>query len=629
SILFRRKTSKCEAVVMCPQFCLKVKDGCYICECGDSMNTYMEGAIQQMKHDYDPIYQTGSRYLTGNMGSSHPSNEQKQTSAQSPWMSLGMGTFGANSFGGPMMGAASSIEQKGQYLEPDFKEFYRPAGLALPGRCPELNYACPGQCWKTDGFSGCFRCDCEVQTSTAKSTSSSLQVPITAPPTERISTTSTAAPSTMTKSTSSQGPVTLISKQATASTVPSQKTSSILSTSTEVTSSKSTNQNNGIKINQSQTITSTQSTNQNNAIKINQNQPSEQTGTNSLLTSEGNIQKGTLNNKGQNGNTPEKIGGNVDSKSSLTVLTETNRTGSNPSAKSLMDLTGADLFRILIDGMKKHQSLQEVLYTLAHVGGQDHSEENNGDLHNMDNTEPMIHGSEKGHKVNTSETSLQQAHILSLHPVTGLQNVSSDVKLETTLVPPVSYMSGKSQETENTERGQSIGKNCADVGASCPLECHVIDPVSHCPVCGCSNKTFKATDPDIKCAPLDASCPSDCITLTDALCPVCACTHRQTHKVTTEAITSNVSTETAPTSSQMVCKITEEIRNCESSCLKLDQNFCPKCVCTIESKTEIVSDSQTNTPDKENVCPAVERGCPQRCLKFDKNYCAYCFCDNH
>lgn len=28
------------------------------------------------------------------------------------------------------------------------EEFYKPVGMVLPGRCPEMSYECPGQCWK-------------------------------------------------------------------------------------------------------------------------------------------------------------------------------------------------------------------------------------------------------------------------------------------------------------------------------------------------------------------------------------------------------------------------------------------------------------------------------------------------
>uniref|UniRef100_K1R985 Uncharacterized protein n=1 Tax=Magallana gigas TaxID=29159 RepID=K1R985_MAGGI len=162
---FKRQNKKCEAVVMCPQFCLKIKDECYICECKKSMNSFMQGAIQQMKHDYDPIYQTGSKFVNLNMGTKDETNkiqEQNPNIRKSPW--INMGNFEANTFGGVMMGGVESVSQTGHYLEPNFKEFYKPVAMVLPGRCPEMSYACPGRCWKTDGFSGCFRCECEVNT---------------------------------------------------------------------------------------------------------------------------------------------------------------------------------------------------------------------------------------------------------------------------------------------------------------------------------------------------------------------------------------------------------------------------------------------------------------------------------
>jgi hypothetical protein len=87
------------------------------------MNTFMEGAIQQMKHDYDPIYQTGSKFANVNMGGNGALSARKVGSQKSPWlnMGMGMGTFGATPFGGSMMGGSAAVSQAGHYLEPDFK----------------------------------------------------------------------------------------------------------------------------------------------------------------------------------------------------------------------------------------------------------------------------------------------------------------------------------------------------------------------------------------------------------------------------------------------------------------------------------------------------------------------------
>lgn len=88
----------------------------------ESMNSFMQGAIQQMKHDYDPIYQTGSKFVNLNTGTKDESNkiqEQNPNIRTSPW--INMGNFEANTFGGVMMGGVESVSQTGHYLEPDFK----------------------------------------------------------------------------------------------------------------------------------------------------------------------------------------------------------------------------------------------------------------------------------------------------------------------------------------------------------------------------------------------------------------------------------------------------------------------------------------------------------------------------
>lgn len=86
------------------------------------MNSFMHDAIQQMKHDYDPIYQTGSKFVNLNTGTKDESNkiqEQNPNIRKSPWINLG--NFEANTFGGVMMGGVESVSQTGHYLEPDFK----------------------------------------------------------------------------------------------------------------------------------------------------------------------------------------------------------------------------------------------------------------------------------------------------------------------------------------------------------------------------------------------------------------------------------------------------------------------------------------------------------------------------
>ena len=88
----------------------------------------MEGAIQNMKHDYDPIFQTGSKMVNLNMGTN--ADEQNSGSRKSQWMS--MAAYGGAAFGVPMMGGAGGgagtlsqpIGQSGHYLEPDFKGEY-------------------------------------------------------------------------------------------------------------------------------------------------------------------------------------------------------------------------------------------------------------------------------------------------------------------------------------------------------------------------------------------------------------------------------------------------------------------------------------------------------------------------
>lgn len=83
---------------------------------------------------------------------------------------------------------------------------------------------------------------------------------------------------------------------------------------------------------------------------------------------------------------------------------------SNPfTGSSLVDLTGADLFKILITGIKERKSLQEVLYSLAAKVNKGHNEES-------------IEG--QGHQIEKSEGKTEPENILLLNNSINDKNIS-------------------------------------------------------------------------------------------------------------------------------------------------------------------------------------------------------------
>ncbi|XP_056003820.1 mucin-16-like isoform X4 [Ostrea edulis] len=618
TILFRRQSKKCEAVVMCPQFCLKIKDGCYVCECGASMNTFMEGAIQQMKHDYDPIYQTGSKFVNVNMGTNGALSGRKTDTRKSPWlnMGMGMGTFGATPFGGPMMGGTSAVSQAGNYLEPDFKEFYRPAGQTLPGRCPEMDYACPGQCWKTDGFSGCFRCDCggttQQSTSLRTTTPGSTQ-------TERRSTT---------VHTTTQPPTT--------PTVTSTVSSSQITTAQKMTSgtqkvtSDSVHENNvngNIDENRDKNGTLAKSKPDGN--------PSGRLYVNGHVATNSGSGDGTLLQSGTWSNTGNGTGA-IETGHNGTGLIGTPFTVSQSEvSKSLADLNGVDLFKILIAGIKEHKSLEDMLYSLAHTADQGHQATEG----HQNFAGQAQSGNSKGSNVNVTTnghqdgekgvTKFQKLEITSSPLMTNSTITSENTKTRpyeviTTSSKPPSKSTPEPSITKilgidkfvsmNGKTGKDEAHDCLDIGSTCPLECHVTDPVSHCSVCGCPDNRKDLNHLNSKCVAMDSSCPGDCITLDNDLCPVCACSHGQMDNGTTPSPV--VTQETNTTLRNTICKITEKIRKCASSCLTFDDQFCPQCACSADSSTEtIVKDVQPSL-DENNICPASASTFSLSCICF-------------
>ncbi|XP_065939548.1 uncharacterized protein [Magallana gigas] len=567
----KRQNKKCEAVVMCPQFCLKIKDECYICECKKSMNSFMQGAIQQMKHDYDPIYQTGSKFVNLNMGTKDETNkiqEQNPNIRKSPW--INMGNFEANTFGGVMMGGVESVSQTGHYLEPNFK-----VAMVLPGRCPEMSYACPGRCWKTDGFSGCFRCECEDKQSTPLPPSS-FQTTTIASYGEQITSN---VPTTKPK-------VTL--EQMTKQTVTSSSV-----TPTQQTASKSVNLQH-IKGSIEETTT--------------EMGPPTPTATKEFIPQNLNSHSVDKNTNAVEKNTVlEQLNSVLNMSSGMTLTSKfTNGQGSNPSTgSSLVDLTGADLFKILITGIKEHKSLQEVLYSLAAKVNKGHNEESFAG---------------QGHQIEKSEGQIKPEKILLLNSSISDKNVAGASAAELTSNFQKIVEIRPSDVTTTNKPTESNREDCLDLGSSCPADCHVTDPVSKCPVCSCAEHQNEIHKSAISCVPLDVRCPSRCITLDSSMCPVCVCTDTQTDQASTQPTpTTSAKHDTTSSATNSVCRITEKVRNCASSCLKLDDHFCPVCICS--------DDVTKGTKSSNNICPAVERGCPQRCLKFDQNYCAYCFCD--
>ncbi|XP_052695570.1 uncharacterized protein LOC128173955 [Crassostrea angulata] len=248
----------------------------------------------------------------------------------------------------------------------------------------------------------------------------------------------------------------------------------------------------------------------------------------------------------------------------------TNGQGSNPSTgSSLVDLTGADLFKILITGIKERKSLQEVLYSLAAKVNKGHNEESFAG---------------QGHQIEKPEGQIKPEKVLLLYSSISDKNVAgaSATGLTSYFQKIVEIRPSDVTTTKPTESLKgSNSKDCLDLGSSCPVDCQVTDPVSKCPLCSCAEQQNETHNSAISCVPLDVRCPSRCITLDSSMCPVCVCTDTQTGQA---------STQPTPTTSKE-----HDILGNRLCCLKLDDHFCPVCICS-DDVIKGTETSNNNTP---------------------------------
>ncbi|XP_069102405.1 serine-rich adhesin for platelets-like [Argopecten irradians] len=183
----------CPLVYMCPTFCLKTSGECFICDCGESLTTFMRKASDRMQDDYKAIFQTGSQFTNGQINGGNQKSAASGNKA-GPFSANGM--MGGNNW----IGAGSASDKSHQwidgtnhmigqdqqwnegqgsigvvnqgklapmmtsYMQPNFQEFYRPMFGVMPGRCQKPDKNCPAECWKINGFTGCMYCACQLTT---------------------------------------------------------------------------------------------------------------------------------------------------------------------------------------------------------------------------------------------------------------------------------------------------------------------------------------------------------------------------------------------------------------------------------------------------------------------------------
>ncbi|KAH3830589.1 integrator complex subunit 6 homolog isoform X2 [Dreissena polymorpha] len=175
---------KCQPLLMCPSFCMTVKDGCYACDCG-SFNSFMQHATLNM----DQI-EKGQGSQTGTQLSTYTSGYSGTD--------MGLGRLlspqtGVESMIRPGVGSSGNVQSLGlnklPFAAPDVQQqnsaMIRYNGMSpqmapMPGmNCPPMGNLCPSSCWSTDVLTGCIKCSCEMNVANSikpKSTTS----PVTA-----------------------------------------------------------------------------------------------------------------------------------------------------------------------------------------------------------------------------------------------------------------------------------------------------------------------------------------------------------------------------------------------------------------------------------------------------------------
>ncbi|KAL3886621.1 hypothetical protein ACJMK2_026604 [Sinanodonta woodiana] len=165
------QTRKCEMLFMCPTFCMKMKDGCYVCDCS-ALSKYMEDMSKEVQNvANNGISQTGTEAQTmplqaGDKKPTTQGNKANILPEHDQFVDQGLGRFLAGSDNRLSQTGWNGMQQDNyfnnlQSFIPDFKAYNAHLNDGLPGmNCPSIRFDCPAECWRTDIITGCLDCSC-------------------------------------------------------------------------------------------------------------------------------------------------------------------------------------------------------------------------------------------------------------------------------------------------------------------------------------------------------------------------------------------------------------------------------------------------------------------------------------
>lgn len=160
--------SKCDPLFMCPSFCMKFYQGCYICECG-TFSGYMQKASENMARVINGQQaQTGTQFSSYNTASGNDKSFTQNAFAPGFLDYKAMlnyelgGNFQQTGYGNPISNTqvGSHYSALNGVNTPNLANYGSSYENVLGIQCPPVEQLCPRSCLVNNVFAGCVRCAC-------------------------------------------------------------------------------------------------------------------------------------------------------------------------------------------------------------------------------------------------------------------------------------------------------------------------------------------------------------------------------------------------------------------------------------------------------------------------------------